>query len=219
MSESVTRDELNTLVNNLNSNIVGTGNNITNNLTGTAINLQANQDALQEQILDLQKKNVLLGTFYYRLYDPETDKKNYANKSTIQYQNQDKTIVERDYESYRFGQRKLNGTNDKTLIIKITGSNTYTSSSSTIREDSNIKRFDTETIEIKDNQDLVIGTVIYSDGIIENSITNVVSLKFVCLGGTGRYRNANYIIINYMNNHSFDSTNKNLYPREILIYS
>lgn len=206
----VTQHELNRVVNNL-----------TNNLVGTAHNLQENQMGLQEQILDLNKQGILLGTFYYRLYDPNVDIKNYASKSTIQYQNQDKTIIERDYESYRHGQRELNGTNDKTLLIKITGSNTYTSSSSTIRVDSNIKRFDTETVEIKDNDDVVIGKVIYDDGILENAdtITKVESLKFVCLGGTGKYRDANYIIIKYINDYIFDSTNKNLYPREILIYS
>lgn len=129
-------------------------------------------------------------------------KKNYASKYSIQYQNTDKTITERDYESFRFGQRKLNGENDITLLIKITGSNIYTSSSSTIRADSDIKRFDTETIEIKDYEDIVLGKVIYYDSILEktDTITNIESLKFVCLGGTGKYRNANYIIIRYMNN-------------------
>ena len=208
---------LDSIVKNLEKSI----DNVVTNLVGTANNLQENQIVLQKQILDLQKNNILLGTIYYRLYDPETDKKNYTSKSSIQYQNNNKSITERNYESFRFGQRELNGTNDKTLLIKITGSNIYTSSSSTIREDSNIKRFDTETIEIKDNEDMVLGKVIYNDSILEktDTITNIESLKFVCLGGTEQYRNANYIIIRYMNNDIYDSNKKNLYPREILIYS
>ena len=210
MLDRVTQSQLNTVINN-----------ITKNLIGTANNLQENQMRLQKQILDLNKKDILLGTFYYRLYDPNVDMKNYASKSTIQYQNQDETIIEKNYESYRFGQHELNGTNDITLLIKITGSNTYTSSSSTIRLDSNIKRFDTETVEIIDNEDIVIGKVIYDTGILENTdtITNVQSLRFVVLGGTGKYRDASFMIIEYYNDSIYDSTNKNLYARKISIYS
>ena len=78
MYETVTRDELNTVVNNLNSNILGTGNNITSNLIVTANNLQANQDALQEQILDLQKKNKepIIITYNYDFF--------YVNNSIIE---------------------------------------------------------------------------------------------------------------------------------------
>lgn len=188
--------------------------------------LQTNSEINNLKVNNFSARNItieskLLGTYFYILYDPETEKKNYSSKSTTQYQNQDKTITERNYESYRLGQYKLNGENKKNIIIKITGTNVYTSSKSTIQNDSNILRFDTETIEIKDNQDTVIGHCIYNDGILENTstVTNAESLKFTVLGGTGKFRNANFIIIIYMNNDSFDSTNKNLFTREIQIFS
>ena len=51
MSQSVTQGQLNTVINNLNSNIVNTGNNITNNLVGTANNLQSNLDGITNRYI------------------------------------------------------------------------------------------------------------------------------------------------------------------------
>ena len=50
MENSVTKEEFNNALNNINSNIVGTENNITNNLIGTANNLQTNMNGIENRM-------------------------------------------------------------------------------------------------------------------------------------------------------------------------
>ena len=53
--EYVQQQQLNSVVNNINSNIIGTGNNINSNIIRTGNNLQNNQDELQKQISKLNQ--------------------------------------------------------------------------------------------------------------------------------------------------------------------
>lgn len=63
MSRPVTQEELKQVVDNLNSNIVGTANAISQNLVGTANNLQENQNGLQNQIINVTEKFPNLGIY------------------------------------------------------------------------------------------------------------------------------------------------------------
>ena len=65
MPHPVTQEELKQVVDNLNSNIVGTANAISQNLVGTANNLQENQNGLENQIINVTKKFPNLGIFSY----------------------------------------------------------------------------------------------------------------------------------------------------------
>ena len=87
MSESVTRDELNQVVNNLSNNIVNNNNNLSNNIVGTANNLQTNMDFFRANLgIGLRGSNDVLGewsiykqdfgTYAYYRYIKFTDNDN-----------------------------------------------------------------------------------------------------------------------------------------------
>ena len=206
----VTQHELNNVVNNL-----------SNNLVGTANNLQENQMGLQEQILDLQKNNVLLGTFYYRIFNPNTDVRNYLTKSTKQAEtdnlrNLDYEAIRQAVDGIEVDSKEINNT-----FVLTTGSNIHKELYELFYErESSIpySRIDIETIGFVNNNtgDSVYGKVIYNDGIIPGTqtITGLDELTFTVTGGSGIYSGAKKIVVQFINDTVYDSTNKDIRPRK-----
>lgn len=165
------------------------------------------------KILYNEKNNQsnLIGEFYYKLFNTDLSR-NEASKNTIQYQGSN--VTEKDTESIRLAITGMseNDTDIENTFIHITTSNIFTSLKSSI---SNYYReIIIETISyFDDNGNSIIGKCIYNDGRFENStITKLDKLTFTVTGATGKFKNANKIVIEYLN----DAPHK---PRICSIYS
>jgi len=210
----VTQHELNQVVNNL-----------SNNLIGTANNLQINQTGLQQQILDLDKNNILLGTFYYRLHNPNTNTKNFITKRTTQTETTN-NLYHTNYESMR---RATDGINVNSQEIEdsfvyITGSNIFKQLYTNIfNQETSFphERIDIETLSYVNKQDTVYGKVIYNDGIVPgtSTVTSLRKLTFTVLGATGRFVRAKTMVVEFINDEVFDSSNKDIRPRMVKVFS
>lgn len=160
---------------------------------------------------EVGESGALLGNFYYRIHN--TDRSyNLVYKETFQESEPD--VIEKDTESVRLAVTGIseNDTDIENTYIHITTSNMYTSSRSSI---SNYYRELTiETISYFDNSgNSVIGKSIYNDGTIEGSnITKLDKVTFTVTGGTGKFKNAKMIEIQYLN----DATYR---PRICRVYS
>lgn len=156
-------------------------------------------------------KTSLLGNFYYKITNNDLSR-NDARKQNIQYESS--TIIEKDTESIRLAITGIseNDIDIEDSFIHITTSNIYSSSKSSI---SNYYReMIIETISYFDNDgNSIIGKCVYNDGTFEeNNITNLDKLTFTVTGATGKFKNANTIIIEYLNNIPYK-------PRICSVYS
>jgi len=165
------------------------------------------------KILYNEKNNqsTLLEHFYYRIYNVDNSY-NSTYKKTIQPSEPD--VVEMDTESIRLAITGIseNDTDIENTFIHITTSNLFTSS---IRSISNhYRELHIETISYFDNNgNSIIGKCVYNDGTFEeNNITKLDKLTFTVTGATGKFKNANTIEIEYLN----DITHK---PRICSVYS
>jgi hypothetical protein len=153
----------------------------------------------------------LLGDFYYRLSNIDGSR-NDSKKHNIQYQGS--TITERDSEYVLLAVTGVseNDTDIENTNIHITTSNIFTSSRSSI---SNYYReLIIETISYFDNSgNSVIGKSVFSDGTFEgDDITKLDKITFTVTGATGKFKNANTIVIEYLNDKTY-------YPRICKVYS
>ena len=216
MGDSITQSDL---------NIVNTANNITNNLIGTSNNLQENQMGLQQQILDLNKKGILLGTFYYRLFNPNTDFRNRISKRTKQT-SKNTDIYNLSYESTRKAVEGYN-TTDKEIenaLVFFKGSSIINEVYSDLFDEDTTfphRKTTVETIFYSNGPDTVIGTVLYLDGIVEgtSNITSLPHLTFTVLGATGRFTGANTLVVEFLNDKVFDSFKKDIRPRKVSVFT
>lgn len=160
---------------------------------------------------EVGESGALLGDFYYRLYNIDGSR-NYSQKQTIQYQ--DSTITERDSEYVFLAVTGVseNDTDIENTYIHITTSNMFSRSTTSI---SNYYReLIIETISYFDNSgNSVIGKSVFSDGSFEgDDITKLDKVTFTVTGATGKFKNANTIVIEYLNDKSY-------YPRICKVYS
>lgn len=168
------------------------------------------------KILYNEKNNQssLIGQFYYRIYNTDLSRNN-SIKQTIQYQGS--TITEIDTESVRLAISGIseNDTDIENTYIHITTSNIFTSSKSSISSISNhYRELHIESISYFDNNDnSIIAKCVYNDGTFEESnITKLDKLTFTVTGATGKFKNANKIVIEYLNDIPYK-------PRICSIYS
>ena len=153
----------------------------------------------------------LLGNFYYRIYNID-ESRNDSRKQNIQYQGS--TITEKDTESVRLVVTGIseNDTDIENTYIHITTSNILTSPQSSISNYYN--ELTIETISYFDNSgNSVIGKSVFSDGTFEqNNLTKLDKVTFTVTGATGKFKNANTIVIEYLNDKTY-------YPRICKVYS
>lgn len=154
----------------------------------------------------------LLGDFYYRIYNPDGTY-NFVYKESLQ-NSSSLDVIEKDTESVRLAVTGIseNDTDIENTYIHITTSNIFTSSTSSI------SNYYTEliivTISYFDNSgNSVIGKSVYNDGIFEgNHIAKLDKVTFTVTGATGKFKNANTIVIEYLNDRTY-------YPRICKVYS
>ena len=153
----------------------------------------------------------LLGNFYYRIYNID-ESRNDSRKQNIQYQGS--TITEKDTESVRLVVTGIseNDTDIENTYIHITTSNIHSDSRSSISNYYN--ELTIETISYFDNSgNSVIGKSVFSDGTFEqNNLTKLDKVTFTVTGATGKFKNANTIVIEYLNDKTY-------YPRICKVYS
>lgn len=164
---------------------------------------------LQQQV---GESGALLGDFYYRIYNPD-ETYNLVYKETFQ-NSSELDVTEKDTESVRLVVTGIseNDTDIENTYIHITTSNIHSDSRSSISN--YYSELTIETISYFDNNgNSVIGKSVFSDGTFgENNLTNLDKVTFTVTGATGKFKNANTIVIEYLNDKTY-------YPRICKVYS
>ena len=159
--------------------------------------------------------NVLINKLYYRIRDPNSIIKNRINKTDIHFQSS--TLIEKETESVRnlVTGIEINDTIIENSLFYIRKSNIIKGKTTYIGD----KFFYNELIFIKDvDGDLLSLNGMYSNNEYSGITVSQSSLKYACMSGTGKYLNAKYAIIHFIND-KIDSNGDNYNPRIIEIYN